>query len=55
MFSYLLGVTLLIFEDYVDDAGARLEGRISDAAELFQALKIENTFVDHRMAVFLAI
>ncbi len=55
MFGDLLGVSLLIFEDYVDDAGARLEGRVSNAAELFQALQIENEFVDHLMAVFFTV
>ena len=55
MFGDLLGVSLLIFEDYVDDAGARLEGRVSNAAELFQALQIENAFVDHLMAVFFTV
>lgn len=55
MFGDLLGESFFILEDDGDDAGAGLEWGAAYAAKLFEALKIEDAFVDDWVAVFFAV
>lgn len=55
MFGDLLGESFFILEHNRDNPGAGLEWGAAYAAKLFEALKIEDAFVDDWVAVFFAV